>query len=201
VPQHTTSNFLFGLWSLITAAVRRAQGCAVRSVNLISQGMVMELSLRIVPVNGYGINIRNKSNCLVACALQVARMFPFDLIWPVAAGIGPELSTLSAFKATRHANGGEIQLRLCYRRIALGIASLKALPSMVGGVPALHGNCDCNSCLMGKHTRQPFSPLVNKRAKEQLELIHSDLCGSMPTRSFGGRAYMLLFIDDATRFT
>jgi len=114
------------------------------SVNIISQGMLMELGLRIVPANGYGINIYNKDNCLVACAPQVARMFPFDLILPEAAGIGPELSTLTALKATGQANGGETQLRLWHRRIAhLGIASLKALPSMVGGVPALQGNCDC----------------------------------------------------------
>ena len=44
-------------------------------------------------------------------------MFPFDLIWPEAAGIGPELST-SAFKATGQANGGGTQLRLWHRRIA-----------------------------------------------------------------------------------
>jgi len=82
-------------------------------------------------------------------------MFPFYLIWPKAAGIGPESSTLSAFKATGQANEGETQLCLWHRRFArLGNASLKALSSIVGGVPALHGNCDCNSCLMGKHARR-----------------------------------------------
>ena len=45
------------------------------SVNIISQGMLMELGLRIVPVNGYGINIYNNINSLVACAPQVARCF------------------------------------------------------------------------------------------------------------------------------
>jgi len=50
------------------------------SVNLFSQGMLMELSLRVAPVNGYGINIYNKNNCFVACAPQVAWVFPFDLI-------------------------------------------------------------------------------------------------------------------------
>jgi len=172
------------------------------SVNLISQGILMELGLRIVAVNGYGINIYDKDNCLVARAPQVARMFPFDLKWPNIASEMISFSTLSAFKVTGQANGGESQLQLWYYRIAhLGLDSLKVLPSLVYGIPTLHGKCDCNSCIMGKHAHRPFSPLINKRVTEQLELIHSNICGPIPVASFGGASYMLLFIDDATRFT
>ena len=41
----------------------------------------MQLGFQIVAVNGYGINIYDKDNCLVACTPQVARIFPFDLKW------------------------------------------------------------------------------------------------------------------------
>ena len=122
------------------------------SVNLISQGILMELGLQIVVVNGYDINIYNKDNCLVAHAPQVARMFPFDLKWPNIESEMVSFSTLSAFKVTGQANGGASQLQLWHRRIAhLGLDSLKALPSLVNGIPTLHGKCDCNSCIMGKH--------------------------------------------------
>ena len=171
-------------------------------VNLISQGILMELGLQIVAINGYGINIYDKNNCQVARAPQVARKFPFDLKWPNIESEMVSFSTLSAFKVTGQANGGASQLQLWHRRIAhLGLDSLKALPSLVNGIPTLHGKCDCNSYIMGKHARRPFIPLINNHSTEQLELIHSDICGPMLVASFGGASYMLLFIDDATRFT
>jgi len=162
----------------------------------------MELGLQIVAINGYGINIYDKNNCQVARAPQVARMFPFDLKWPNIESEMVSFSTLSAFKVTGQANGGANQLQLWHRRIThLGLDSLKALPSLVDGIPSLNGKCDCNSCIVGKHAGRPFTPLINKRATEQLELIHSEICGPMPVASFRGASYMLLFIDDATRFT
>ena len=53
----------------------------------------------------------------------------------------------------------------------------------------------CVSCVLGKHKRDSFST-TSHRAKEQLELVHLDLCGPMPTQSLGGSLYFLTFIDD-----
>lgn len=56
----------------------------------------------------------------------------------------------------------------------------------------------CVVCALGKHSRQPFTSNAN-RAEQKLELIHSDICGPMPRKSWGGARYLLTFIDDYTR--
>ncbi|KAA0040410.1 gag/pol protein [Cucumis melo var. makuwa] len=53
----------------------------------------------------------------------------------------------------------------------------------------------CESCLEGKMTKRPFTG-KGYRAKEPLELIHSNLCGSMNVKARGGFEYFVSFIDD-----
>ena len=53
----------------------------------------------------------------------------------------------------------------------------------------------CESCLEGKMTKRSFTG-KGLRAKEPLELVHSDLCGPMNVRARGGYEYFINFIDD-----
>ena len=57
----------------------------------------------------------------------------------------------------------------------------------------------CESCVQGKSHRLPFQPSTLKRADHPLELIHSDVCGKVGTRSLGGGEYFVTFVDDHTR--
>ena len=57
----------------------------------------------------------------------------------------------------------------------------------------------CESCLEGKMTKRPFSG-KGQRAKEPLELVHSDVCGPLNTQARGGYEYFVTFIDDYSRF-
>ncbi|GKA97839.1 retrovirus-related pol polyprotein from transposon TNT 1-94 [Tanacetum coccineum] len=59
----------------------------------------------------------------------------------------------------------------------------------------------CESCVLGKQTKQVFPVGKAKRANEILELVHADLCGPMRTESLGGSKYFLLFIDDYSRMS
>ena len=43
-----------------------------------------------------------------------------------------------------------------------------------------------------------FHP-VGVRSSEKLQLVHSDVCGPMPTESLGGHRYFVTFIYDYTR--
>ena len=59
----------------------------------------------------------------------------------------------------------------------------------------------CEECVLGKHLRTSFSRTVEYQAKEQLKLIHTDICGSITPESFSGKRYLNSFIDDFSRKT
>ena len=52
--------------------------------------------------------------------------------------------------------------------------------------------------MYGKQTRSSRVVSFGKD-RQPLELVHSDVCGPMPTWSLGGASYFITFIDDATR--
>jgi hypothetical protein len=58
----------------------------------------------------------------------------------------------------------------------------------------------CDVCVITKHPRAPFPKQAKYRADKPLELVHSDLCGPIKPTTPGGRRYILLLVDDATRY-
>lgn len=59
----------------------------------------------------------------------------------------------------------------------------------------------CEACIVGKQTREPFQVGKRVKSKKPLELVHSDVCGPMPSATFDGFRYFVTFIDDFTHFT
>ena len=57
----------------------------------------------------------------------------------------------------------------------------------------------CEGCITGKMTRLPYRSVGEIRSKRKLRLVHSDVCGPMPTESIGGNKYFVTFIDDFSR--
>ncbi|KAJ9566522.1 hypothetical protein OSB04_002488 [Centaurea solstitialis] len=58
---------------------------------------------------------------------------------------------------------------------------------------------DCESCLSGKMTKQPFNN-ENERATDLLEIIHTDVCGPFSHVARGGYRYFITFTDDFSRY-
>ena len=58
----------------------------------------------------------------------------------------------------------------------------------------------CKPCIESKHNRQKFPKVGGKRASEILELVHTDVCGEIETKSLSGKKYFLTFIDDKSRY-
>ena len=97
----------------------------------------------------------------------------------------------------------ELDINIWHRRMGhLGEDYVRKLARMADGmgikVRTTVGVCE--PCLEGKQHRQP-SHKPATRAKEPLELIHSDLCGPIDPTTYGGTNYYLLFTDDYTRMT
>ena len=57
----------------------------------------------------------------------------------------------------------------------------------------------CEHYLTGKQNRVSFKSYPSSRKTELLELVHSDLCGPMKTKTLGGALYFITFIDDCSR--
>src|SRR5581483_11006246 len=58
---------------------------------------------------------------------------------------------------------------------------------------------NCESCLSGKMTKQPFNK-ENERATDLLEIIHTDVCGPFSHVARGGYWYFITFTDDFSRY-
>ena len=73
---------------------------------------------------------------------------------------------------------------------------------MVNGLPILKSmHVDSEACSLGKLHRDEFSVIVDRKYRDILELVHTDLCWPMQTSSLGGAYYFLIIVDECTRFT
>nr|GFA26106.1 hypothetical protein [Tanacetum cinerariifolium] len=56
-------------------------------------------------------------------------------------------------------------------------------------------------CAMGKSTKKTHEPKSEDTNQEKLYLLHMDLCGPMRVESVNGKKYILVIVDDYSRFT
>nr|GEV69381.1 retrovirus-related Pol polyprotein from transposon TNT 1-94 [Tanacetum cinerariifolium] len=74
---------------------------------------------------------------------------------------------------------------------------------IVTGLPKLKFVKDhlCSSCELGKAKRMSFQSKTTPSSKRRLQLLHMDLCGPMQVESINGRKYVLVIVDDYSRYT
>ncbi|KAJ9566645.1 hypothetical protein OSB04_002611 [Centaurea solstitialis] len=58
---------------------------------------------------------------------------------------------------------------------------------------------NCESCLSGKMTKEPFNK-DSERASDLLEIVHTDVCGPFSHEARGGYWYFITFTDDFSRY-
>ena len=72
---------------------------------------------------------------------------------------------------------------------------------MVTILPNLkNSHVDYETCALGKMHRDEFPVNVNRKQRDILELVHTDLCGPMHSRYLRGAYDLLLFFNESTRF-
>nr|GEZ23314.1 retrovirus-related Pol polyprotein from transposon TNT 1-94 [Tanacetum cinerariifolium] len=59
----------------------------------------------------------------------------------------------------------------------------------------------CSSCELGKAKRKSFQSKTTPSSKRRLQLLHMDLCGPMRVESINGKKYVLVIVDDYSRYT
>nr|GEZ20838.1 hypothetical protein [Tanacetum cinerariifolium] len=81
--------------------------------------------------------------------------------------------------------------------------SSSARKGLVRGLPKLKFEKDhiCLACAMGKSTKKTHKPKSEDTNQEKLYLLHMDLCGPMRVESVNGKKYILVIVDDYSRFT
>ncbi|MCO5610007.1 hypothetical protein L7F22_064242 [Adiantum nelumboides] len=103
------------------------------------------------------------------------------------------LSTTAVSSSIWHARFGH----LCYHQLQQA-----AKDSLVEGLPTVRSPTGvCEPCQLSKQHRVAFSKQASTRASAPLALVHTDLCGPMSTSSLSGLCYMLVLVDDFSRYT
>ncbi|XP_070014719.1 uncharacterized protein [Nicotiana sylvestris] len=89
-----------------------------------------------------------------------------------------------------------------------GHASLSQLNKLVSkdlviGLPNIKFKEDkvCDACAREKQIRSSFKSKKMISTTRMMELVHIDLCGPIKTLSRGGKRYVMVLVDDYSRFT
>nr|GFA73297.1 putative ribonuclease H-like domain-containing protein [Tanacetum cinerariifolium] len=93
---------------------------------------------------------------------------------------------------------------LWHRRLShlnFGAINHLARQGLVRGLSKLKFEKDhlCSACAMGKSTKKSHKP--KSPNQEKIYLLHMDLCGPMRVESANGKKYILVIVDDYSRFT
>ncbi|GJV72358.1 retrovirus-related pol polyprotein from transposon TNT 1-94 [Tanacetum coccineum] len=78
-----------------------------------------------------------------------------------------------------------------------------ARKDLVRGLPRLKFEKDhlCSACQLGKSKKYTHKPKSENIIMEVLHTLHMDLCGPMRVQSINGKKYILVIVDDYSRFT
>ncbi|GKE31860.1 retrovirus-related pol polyprotein from transposon TNT 1-94 [Tanacetum coccineum] len=95
---------------------------------------------------------------------------------------------------------------LWHRRLShlnFGAINHLARYGLVRGLPKLKFKKDhlCSACAMGKSKKHSHKPKSEDTNQEKLLILHMDLCGPIRVASVNGKRYILVIMDDYSRFT
>ncbi|KAI3729858.1 hypothetical protein L6452_18529 [Arctium lappa] len=74
---------------------------------------------------------------------------------------------------------------------------------LVSGLPSIRFDKDhlCSACEMGKLKRAAHKAKSDISCTRPLQMLHVDLCGPISVQSLGGKKYILVLIDEFSRYT
>ncbi|GKB70793.1 retrovirus-related pol polyprotein from transposon TNT 1-94, partial [Tanacetum coccineum] len=125
---------------------------------------------------------------------------------------GSDLYTISLQETTSStqicfmAKATPTQAWLWHRRLShlnFDYINLLSKKDIVIGLPTLKYVKDqlCSSCEVSKAKRSSFKTKTVPNSKGRLNLLHMDLCGPMRVASINGKKYILVIVDDYSKYT
>ncbi|GJX37698.1 retrovirus-related pol polyprotein from transposon TNT 1-94 [Tanacetum coccineum] len=95
---------------------------------------------------------------------------------------------------------------LWHRRLShlnFGTLNKLAKDGLARGIPRFKFHKDhlCSACALGKSKKSSHQPKAENTNQEKLYPLHMDLCGPMRVASINGKRYILVIVDDYSRFT
>ncbi|GJR94167.1 retrovirus-related pol polyprotein from transposon TNT 1-94 [Tanacetum coccineum] len=95
---------------------------------------------------------------------------------------------------------------LWHRRLShlnFGTINQPTSKDIVDGLPKFKYKKDhlCSACEQGKSKKASLPPKLVPSTKSKLELLHMDLCRPMRVASINGKTYILVIVDDYSRYT
>ncbi|GJT36179.1 integrase, catalytic region, zinc finger, CCHC-type containing protein [Tanacetum coccineum] len=101
---------------------------------------------------------------------------------------------------------GNVRISQVYYVEGLGIICTLnhlAKQGLVRGLPKLKFKKDhlCSACSLRKSKKSSHKPKAEDTNQEKIYLLHMDICGPMRVESINGKKYILVIVDDYSRFT
>ncbi|GKE64640.1 retrovirus-related pol polyprotein from transposon TNT 1-94 [Tanacetum coccineum] len=102
--------------------------------------------------------------------------------------------------------GSKTKSWLWHRRLShlnFGTINKLAKDGLARGIPRLKFQKDhlCSAYALGKIKKSSHQPKAEDTNQEKLYLLHMDLCGLMRVSSINEKRYILVIVDDYSRFT
>ncbi|GKD62896.1 retrovirus-related pol polyprotein from transposon TNT 1-94, partial [Tanacetum coccineum] len=91
----------------------------------------------------------------------------------------------------------------CLNHLNFGTINDLARKDLVRGLPRLKFDKDhfCSACQLRKSNKHSHTPKTKNTNLEVLNTLHMDLCGPMRVHKINGKKYILVIVDDYSRFT
>ncbi|GKA87246.1 retrovirus-related pol polyprotein from transposon TNT 1-94 [Tanacetum coccineum] len=145
-----------------------------------------------------------KSHVFPPNAIQVVQI----VLWYVNSGCSKHMTGnrsqlmnfISKFLGTVRFRKDQISKIMGYDDYQLGNL---AKDGLARGIPKLKFKKDhlCSACALGKSKKSSHQPKAKDTNQEKLYLSHMDLCGPMRVESINRKKYILVIVDDYSRFT
>nr|GEV60743.1 hypothetical protein [Tanacetum cinerariifolium] len=180
------------LWYLDSGCFKHMTGDRSQLTNFVNKflGTVKFGNDHVAKIMGYGdYKIRN---------VTISRVYFVE-------GLRHNLFSVGQF-CDSNLEASKTKSWLWHRRLShlnFGAINHLARQGLVRGLPKLKFKKDhlCSACAMGKSKKKSHKPKSEDTNQEILYLLHMDLCRPMCVESVNGKKYILVIIDDYSRFT